>query len=233
MKRHKKRMPFVVRFARMTLDHLRPGDWTNLKEDLMDFLVWFSVQEAEITPEKVAAIRKEVVQVLYDIVGTPRQVGTDSTPVSREAVRVFKRLPARKARILKIGDGLVFQYDVETVQSVAFDCSTPGDLRLGITANLRDSFLFALGATLSKEGVAFLRQCPTCTQPFYAEHARQRFCSPRCATKDRVRRFRGQEEKTGSAVKGSRFLDSRGRKSQYVPGSTQKNADPRSGRKEK
>lgn len=193
MKSNEERLHFVIRFAEMKLDLLREGDWLNLKEDILDFLDWPSLRQAEITREAVAALQDEVAGVLHDIVGRP-------PPASSKVGQAYKRPRLKKARIVGTGNDQVFSVDVKTVERLAFDCSTRGELWFSVTADLRDSFFFALGVTLSKAALSRLRQCSTCSRLFYAEHGRQQSCSPRCATKQRVKRFRRQEAGEESAV---------------------------------
>jgi hypothetical protein len=201
MKSNEERLHFVLRFAEMKLDLLREGDWLNLKEDIMGFLGWFSMRQAEITLEAVTTLQSEVAEMLQGIVGIPLQAVADrGTLASSPGRQVYKRRRLKKARIVKIGDGRILYFDVTTVQRLAFDCSTPGELRLSVRAELRDSFFFALGVTLTKADLSRLRQCLTCTRLFYADHGRQQFCSPRCATTQRVKRFRKQQEEEASAI---------------------------------
>ncbi len=202
MKSNEERLYFVIRFAEMQLDLLREGDWLNLTEDILDFLDWPSLRQAEITREAIAALQSEVAEVLHDIVGRPSQAVADSgAPASPKVGQAWKRQRLKNVQIVRFGNDQVFRVDVTTVQRLAFDYSTPGELRFSVSADLCDSFFFALGVTLSKADLSRLRQCPTCTRLVYAEHGRQQFCSPRCATKQRVKRFlRRQEEGTGSAV---------------------------------
>src|SRR5690348_15090635 len=52
MRNAEERTKWVIRFIEMDLDHLRAGEWLDLKEDVMDFLGWkpLGVKAEDIPP---------------------------------------------------------------------------------------------------------------------------------------------------------------------------------------
>jgi hypothetical protein len=206
MKSDEERIAFVLHFMQTDLAGLREGDWLNLREDMVTFLGWSPRWRETLTPENVTLFKDEAARVLQEIARTfaPQKPGD---------------WEARQPRILRIGDvatEAIFKLvdrgkrgvalKVDQVDFLFFDLSEAGRTRLHVGAPLRDAFLFSLLSTLSRLDISYLRQCPACSRLFYAEHGRQMFCTPQCASREGTRRFRAKnqvkENKRGRANYG-------------------------------
>jgi hypothetical protein len=218
MKSDRETIEWMLRFAQLDLDSLRAGDWLNLREDLQILLGWTDTPEhtQQLTPENIIAIQAEVMRVLGDVARANillrKPVG--STPQPTQEPRPWRRSALHSsAHVFTVAQGEQtvvrgLELEVSTVRLLSFDYPGPGSLWLRIEAGLRDTLLFALGITLSRVNITYLRQCPACSRLFFAEHGRQIFCTPQCASREGTRRFRAKQETT-KTKKGGRSMRSR------------------------
>lgn len=189
MKNDEERLAFALRFAQTDLESFRAGDWLNLRDDMLAFLEWSPRWRETLTPENLTPLKDEAARVLHGIAQTfaPQKPGDWEVHLPR--VLVTDKKVERKDVFKLLGDkrrGVAL--GVEHLDFLYFDFTEPGRLLVG--ASLRDSFLFSLLATLSQLDVSYLRQCPACSRLFYAEHGRQIFCTPQCASRAGTKRFR-------------------------------------------
>jgi len=205
MKSDEERISFVLRFMQTDLNGLREGDWLNLREDVMTFLGWSPRWREQITLEGVGSIKEEVSNVLG---GTARTFAPHA-PGGWEAQlpRMLLYGGVQKEDVFRLIDRgrKGFALGVERVRFLFFDVSEPGKTRVLVgtsleedgslsTAALQDAFLFSLLTTLSRLDITYLRRCPVCSRFFYAEHGRQIFCTPQCASRAGTKRFRAKHK---------------------------------------
>lgn len=241
MKSDEERISFVLRFVQTDLDGLREGDWLNLREDVVTFLGWSPRWREQITREGVRSVKEKVSEVLGGIARAfaPYTPGDQETHLPRQlSYRVQKEDALRLVDRGKKG----FALGVERVRLLFFDMSEPGKTRILIetsleedgslgTAALRDAFLFSLLTTLSRLDITYLRRCPVCSRFFYAEHGRQIFCTPQCASRAGTKRFRAKHKEKENE-RGRRNYETKVRKKLGPNVQVGKRVNAQQGRKE-
>lgn len=169
------RLRFVVKFASLDLDRLRPGDWLNLRDDFQAFFCLDQVvvegpRPQDYAPDDFRALQQEVQQVLSDLVqqrqaSGPWPLANHTTPV-----------PVQVAYYVTPLDRL----------------GIPGANLLGWRGPTRDVFLVVFSHLLWQVGAGRIAQCPECHTIFYRNHKR-RYCTRRCV--DRVNQRDCRERK--------------------------------------
>lgn len=176
------RLRFVVRFAQMDLERLRPGDWLNLQWELRDFLQPLHEDLApgglyvcptdtplpeEYSREDFRALQAETRDILAMVVA------------SRDDNRVWQRTPIQ----IRIG-----------APQVPWPADrNPGRHLLVAQGATRDMFLLLLWTLLGKSNTASLLSCPECGTIFFRKR-NQEYCSRTCVNRVSQRRWRERQE---------------------------------------
>ena len=174
------RLQFVVRFAQMNLDALRPGDWLNLRDDFTRF---FGIFREEMIPQ----LAPGVYCVPYE---APEKVSEDTIRTLRYAV----------SRMLEfvVDPHFVYRGNIGAIRTAHYwreDHIRPGRRRcvLMLTGSFYDVFLLLLSFLLPEEPTEHILRCPECETIFYRAR-KQQYCSRPCVNRANVRAWRQSEE---------------------------------------
>jgi len=180
MKTATDRLAFAVRFAETDLDSLRPGDWTNLRDDLSCYLGigdgWASREDRGFTGMSTPAPRKATE-------GELRKLRAEVNRVLRSVVvgvRPFRKLRADKGA--PRAWTLTGEPSSTTVTWSTIP-SSPSVISLLATGTLQDLFLCKLYFLLGSVGVEAVQECPACTRIFTRAVRHQKYCNRKCAAK--------------------------------------------------
>lgn len=180
MKTTTDRIRFALRFSQMDIDHLRPGDWLNLRHDLGRYFG----QEKETGPITI---------------GHPNDFG-GVMAIPNERVDKY---PEESIRELQLQvRNLLLGLAEKRIESNAIPVSIlfaiPHWGGLVVVGPLKDVFLSVLCFILAQQSVDTIMKCPECEQIFYREAKRQKYCSRRCAnltaTKKYYRKKKGEQK---------------------------------------
>lgn len=171
-------MRFLVSLAEANLDGLRPGAWEDLRTDIITFAAVPPLRREECTRDLIRELQLNVFAVLL------RLASRSGAPSSFPPIAWSWGTPIIP----------VWRYrEGEIVPSLPAADEAAG--------SPRDLFLWAFFVTLSKVDLFRLRQCgEDCLirdgiavgRLFWAEHGNQWYCSPRCANRAKLRRFRAK-----------------------------------------
>lgn len=211
------RLQFVVRFAQMTLDPIRPGDLLNLRDD---FMMFFGVVPDHDSP-----------QIFRHVFCMP-SVEEHPSWVSEETIRSLQQDTQRIVASLvnlreRTPEGAVIQNDLQLSVSLLplAQPGRPGPNLLHFYGNFRDLFLMTMLIDLSQEPTDRILRCPECPTIFYRIR-KQQYCSRRCVNRANVRHWRQSEH--GQQEEGTR---ARKRYEKKVERRTNKNVKPRKNRR--
>ena len=181
------RLQFAVRFATMDLDAARPGDWSNLRDDLTDF---FGPSQPTLKPalRKLHKLGKETAPDAWPPGGWITDVLPPASEMTDGELRTLQRdtrqlleyvsdRHAKRTGSQKIGPS--FQ-----IASHKTPCYvTGGAIAYKITGKPHPLFLDLLFTLLSKAGsVSPVLRCPECDGLFYRIR-KQRYCSRQCVSR--------------------------------------------------
>jgi hypothetical protein len=184
------RWQFVLHFAQLDLDALRPSGWLKLREDLAWFLtgsvagrVYYAGDtplpgDIEIRPfeppspleypeEAFRALQHEIIPLVQSMVGAAHP-GMGAGP----------RLPFQAVLCAPSLDGLI----PETGQHL-----------LIVEGSTRDAFILRVFALMVRDSTTRLRRCPECNVIFY-RMGKQQYCSRPCVNRATVRTWRERAE---------------------------------------
>jgi hypothetical protein len=169
------RLRFVVEFASMDLDRLRPGDWMNLKDDLQAFLCLDQVvvegrRPQDFSPDEFRALQQEVQQVLRELVQHREPSG--HWPLANHTTPFRVQVAYQVTPLDRLG--------------------RPGRNMLGVRGPTREVFLVVLSHLLWQEATERIVQCPECGTIFYRNHKR-RYCTRRCVDRVNQRSWRASK----------------------------------------
>jgi hypothetical protein len=177
----RQRFQFVVRFARLDLAPLRPGDWLNLQWELRDFLlpthadlrpgglhVWPTDgrMPEEYTREDFQALQWELRDLLALIIA------------SRGDNRVWTYKPVQ------------FRFAVPHVD--ALPAAAPGRHFVSVQGSTRDMFFMVVQRLLGETNTAALARCPECDLIFL-RRSNQRYCTRACTNRVSHRQWRQRQ----------------------------------------
>jgi hypothetical protein len=160
------RLEFSVRFAQMELPKLREGDWLNLREDFCEFyrpvVGNLSTVIEPLPGEKRIERVKELQDKVYSMLNDLASGGSKGT---RHSITI---------------DFAVSR--AQPPESRAF---------LAASGSMHDVFLLNLWLILSREPIERVLRCKAadCNRIFYRKR-KQKYCSPRCQSRDFMRQFR-------------------------------------------
>jgi hypothetical protein len=167
METPEERLKFVVKFAGMDLDHLRDGDWLNLREDLQSFVSvdQFMIEGPsphEYTTDEIRALQRELRQVLEDLVAK-REPSGNHWPLTQYTKLIdLGRLALGVTPLDPLG--------------------MPGHNMLRAQAPARNVFFLHLWFLLGQEPTGRILRCPECGTIFYRVRG-QRYCTRRCVNR--------------------------------------------------
>jgi hypothetical protein len=163
MKSAEEKLIWVLEFCQANLATFRPGDWLNLSSELQEFLDDSVPIDPTVQREQLQEVQ-QALQGRLKIISQHRQ----QNPLEEKWTITASGIP-----------------------KVRFRGFAPGRWKVGVQgAHLETAFFFALGLTLTGVDTERIRSCLECARIFFAEHGRQRFCSPKCKNRDAVQRFR-------------------------------------------
>ncbi|MDE2058747.1 MAG: hypothetical protein KGL31_07545 [candidate division NC10 bacterium] len=179
------RMQFVVGFAGMDLDRLRPGDWSNLRDDFTRYLhgqqgeqspahgpVHFSTFEhlpsKPYTEEDFRQLQGAVQAILHNVVDTRRMRPGQQVHAPLTPLQIRCRLLPLDAIGLK------------------------GKTHLGVDGPARDVFLLSVFLLFAYEKTGKIGQCPAC-HALFLPVKKQAYCSKRCQMRVYMQQRRQQE----------------------------------------
>jgi hypothetical protein len=176
------RLQFVVRFAQMDLETLRPGDWLNLQWELRDFLL----------------------PTHQDLLPGGLHVFPVDPPYPEDYSRQdFRTLQAETRAILEMvidtrEDNRGWRFTPIQIRFAAPQVPQPPDGKQGrhlldAEGTTRDMFLLLLWALLGQSNTAPLLRCPECNTIFLRKR-NQEYCSRACVNRVSQRRWRERHE---------------------------------------
>lgn len=180
-------MQWFVEFVEKDLPHLRAGDWLNLREDVWRVLRGLPLTK---TSESAPLFLPEDDQRLL----TPEQLIETQLFVKEWLESVARANADRKEWGLKGPPEYRIRSNIPLrgrIHSVTFAADQSGTPWIIVEADdLRDVFLFTLGALWGRMDA--LRHCPTtdCKRLFLPTHGKQKFCSDQCQNRTKQRRHR-------------------------------------------
>jgi hypothetical protein len=177
----RQRFQFVVKFAALDFETLRPGDWLDLQDELNDF---FLPQHADLRPggvhlwpdeprtygmgpEEFRALQAETRDVLLQVIA------------SRDSGCAMPHKPFRDLRLT-------------VPHAPAWESTAPGRHIWSAQGSVRDVFFFGLYALLVGSNTATLAKCPECDNVFLKK-TNQVFCSRYCKNKLAYRHYRERQ----------------------------------------
>jgi hypothetical protein len=183
METPEERLKFVVKFAGMDLDHLRDGDWLNLREDLQTFVSvdQFIIEGPpphEYTVDEIRALQQELQQVLGDLVA--------------------KREPSGNHWPLTQYTKLIDLKDLALGVTPLDPLGMPGHNMLRAQAPARNVFFLHLFLLLCQQPTGRILRCPECGTIFFRVKG-QRYCTRRCVNRVNQRDMRARRELTSTA----------------------------------
>ena len=175
-------LQFAVAFAQMDLARLRPGDWTNLREDFEAYLghtSWIGASGNCIRAHPVAsplpwqfelphfqALQQQILPLLQDEARATIPVGT--------------------------------MYTVAMIWYIHGESqSTPGRRQCIISGGTAECFSRILTWLLEQEPPERILACPECGTLFY-RHKQQAYCTRKCGNRMTVRNYRARLAATSS-----------------------------------
>jgi hypothetical protein len=200
------RLKFAVQFSQLDLDNLRPGDWMNLRDDLVQFIFgpharW--VQEfkeldevIKQSPHDVQAQDRVMLRHLREpkrlLPPLPNEYPEDDFRSLQEDVRMLLRsLVGRRDQTLRGIRSVPIAVYV-TVLIVPPMEGKPERRMLTPTGPTRDVFLWILSHLLEQGPTNPIRKCPECDTIFYRIR-KQQYCSRTCVTRAGMRKWRQTE----------------------------------------
>lgn len=179
----KDQLEFVLRFVNADLDHLRPGDWLNLREDFAAFLG----VKAGAGIALVGPIMSMPLEPPFPEDMTPEDFKTLQTKV-RATLTQFVNVREQGG-----GGGERMELSLGAVL-LPFDSLSPrfaGRSVLHLTGSTRDIFFVRMFLLFAFESTARIGACPECEQIMLRTKKRE-YCSSRCQTRAYMRRYRQQ-----------------------------------------
>jgi hypothetical protein len=196
------RLQFVVRFAQMDLDTLRPGDWLNLRDDLRAFFLgsWYKHDlgsdslpplaagdvfvhptarpfPEEYPEEEFRTLQSETYKILRQAIPLEGEMYGTPPPVVPQPVAIDGPISLTVPHL----DGLI---------------PAKGRHMLVAEGSTRDMFLLLTFLLLAKESTARIRRCPECDSLFYRAKT---YCSRTCANRVATRKWRERQESAATS----------------------------------
>ena len=179
MKTAAERLQFVVKFAQMPLDDLRPGDWLSLQDALLEFLhakpgQAYTAESGDvlaILPEPVFPQPEEALRTLQAEVRTILEQLVDTRAPWVKGIQTWTPIHVQCALV-----------SFSAVKQVSGNVLT-------VEGPLTDVFLLTLLLLLIREPTDRLLRCPECQTIFYRIR-KQQYCLRLCVNRANVRKWR-------------------------------------------
>jgi len=200
------RLRFAVRFAQMDLDTLRPGDWLNLREDFLGFLMM---------PMHVRHVQPYSPKLVTSIVSLEASPEIFQPLISLGMLGIIpEECPSAEA--FSEDDFRALQADVRDWFGALTHPESPSEKwlppakpmqgrvvptnrALQVLAPVRDLFLWHLLLLVLQEPLDRIRRCPECETIFYRVK-KQAYCSRTCGNRVTQRRWRERQEASASTT---------------------------------
>lgn len=196
-------MQFVIRFAGMDLDRLRPGDWLNLQDDFLRYLsgqqgkgspglgpVYFSTFEhlpsEPLTEEAIRQLQGEVKAILHNVIEL-----RELTPAPAvDDMKAFTAEGMPGSRTVKVHQTpLQIRCRLSPLDSIGLK----GRTHLGVNGPAQDVFLLSIFLLFAYERTGRIGRCPTC-HVLFLPVKKQVYCSKRCQMRVYMQQYRSTEE---------------------------------------
>ena len=182
------RLQFLIRFAQLDLDALRPGDWLNLRDDLGGFLT------GSVYGRYYADLAD------YEPMGGDIEIRPFDPPSPLEyPEEAFRDLQKETLHILesmvleaRAGRGTWAPIPVQIrFAAPSLDGLVPvaGQHLLIAEGSTRDAFLLRVFTLLLRHPTNRIRRCPECDRIFYRV-GKQQYCTRVCVNRATVRTWR-------------------------------------------
>jgi hypothetical protein len=176
------RLRFAVRFAEERLDHYRPGDWLNLRDDLSGFFGTLLVGGVRILLE----------------VGSLMAAAKDLPEAKIREVQAQVAVFLKSLATEKVGE-MTFTIDGVPAKGTARWWTTR-DVTMTVkwtferwptvtTATLREAMLLRLIFLVARHGQEDIKACPECGRLFWRVR-RQLYCSRTCVNRVNMRTWK-------------------------------------------
>src|SRR5262249_34112152 len=156
-------------FVETDLARLSTPQSSALKADVIDFLGWQNVpelwREQELTLPNIAAVQGVVRFTLHQFILENRRIEHGGFPTVEDWNAEPRERPGgvlvSAAVSPETGAAAAYTFIVSIENgNVVFHVQEPGNVRPHLlSASLKESFLFALGVSLSKVNVRYFREC--------------------------------------------------------------------------
>ena len=190
MKTDAERLQFVIRFAQMDLDTLRPGDWLNLRDDLGSFLTGSLYgqeyyagdtpmgRDVEVRPMDPPFPYEYPEDAFRELQEETRHILRTMVVAPRAGHSVWAPIPLQVQLATPSLDGLI---------------PATGQHLLIAEGATRDMFLLLVFVLLARGSTVRILRCPECSTIFYRV-GKQLYCSRTCSNRANVRTWRQREE---------------------------------------
>ena len=177
MKTDAERLQFVIRFAQMDLDTLRPGDWLNLRDDLGSFLTGSLYGHEYYAGDTPIGGDVEVCPMDPPY---PLEYPEDAFRELQQETRYILRTMVVDSRAgHSVWDPISLQARLATPSLDGLIPATGQHLLIAEGAT-RDMFLLLLFVLLARGSTARILHCPDCSTIFYRV-GKQLYCSRTCS----------------------------------------------------
>lgn len=177
---------WVLGFAQAQVTQWKAGDWINALEEAYLLLAW-----GETAPEVQARLpglrgyQNTSVEEAKSLLG----------PLQSELATLIKRVmplqsPSPGSKPLKLAvQGEVYLVLDRYHRLRSFYAPNESDAKRAFAMTV----VWRVADLLTRVYLPRLKRCPECGRVFLAEHRKQRFDTPQCSLRDRVRRFRDKK----------------------------------------
>ena len=186
------RIEFLLWFAQIDLDTLRPWGWLKLRDDSQRFLRVDRVSHGDLFIEGVLPEHHQ-----SDLIAE----GLSLEEYPEEAFRALQIDVKNLLHQLAIGaiDGSVTfsKYVPVSVNLRLVRVQTGPDnhcVSLGTSGPVRDTFLLMAMLLLTRQPFRPIARCPECGKIFHRRDKRQQFCERRCANLAASKRFQKRKK---------------------------------------
>ena len=207
------RIKFAIRFAGTDLSTLRPGDWTNLIDDLCQFL---SITQGIRRDVDTSRKKGDPASLLHPVKGWVTQYDQEGFVFGDGSVLASPNKPPfpwdykaaefdnlqRELKHALEGGTAGYLFRPSEFSRVTLSLIRPA--HLSVSGSTRDVFFVTLLFLLFKEGAANIAKCPECSEVFWRETRRQKFCSRRCANLASVKAFHTRRRQQQSKQKSGK-----------------------------
>jgi hypothetical protein len=191
MTTHRQRFAFVLRFAAMDLQHMRPGDWLNVRWELRDFLLPI---HASLAPGGVH---------LHPTAGPdPDNYPVDLLRALQGEVQDMLQMVIASRANPQAWVPKYVTLGLSNPHVPALPTPRPGRHLMSVEGTTRDVFLFSVADLLARIDTSALTRCPEC-DVIFVRKSNQSYCSKRCQNRTTQRRWR-ERQAEGATHRGTK-----------------------------